>query len=76
MPLVVNPGRILLTSDRLYFQPFNNVENVSLTFKYYVKFLLRINTIDDVTRDKVTRLINTFSYFHFHIVILNLCLTS
>lgn len=71
MPLVVNPGRILLTSDRLYFQPFNNVENVSLT-----KFLLRINTIDDVTQDKVTRLINTFSYFHFHIVILNLYLTS
>lgn len=27
-PLVVNPGRVLLTSARLYFQPFNNVENV------------------------------------------------
>lgn len=25
-PLVVNPGRILLTSCRLYFQPYNNVE--------------------------------------------------
>ncbi|XP_067007294.2 protein FAN isoform X2 [Anabrus simplex] len=25
-PLVVNPGRILLTSSRLYFQPYNNVE--------------------------------------------------
>ncbi|XP_028392732.1 protein FAN-like isoform X2 [Dendronephthya gigantea] len=25
-PLVVNPGRILLTSARIYFQPFNNVE--------------------------------------------------
>ena len=29
-PLVVNPGRIMLTSSRLYFQPFNNVEPVSL----------------------------------------------
>ncbi|XP_072024442.1 protein FAN-like [Amphiura filiformis] len=25
-PLVVNPGRVMLTSSRLYFQPFNNVE--------------------------------------------------
>ena len=24
-PLVVNPGRVLLTSERLYFQPFNNL---------------------------------------------------
>ncbi|KAK2150210.1 hypothetical protein LSH36_418g02079 [Paralvinella palmiformis] len=24
-PLVTNPGRILLTSERLYFQPFNNI---------------------------------------------------
>jgi hypothetical protein len=28
-PLVVNPGRVLLTSSRLYFQPYNNVESVS-----------------------------------------------
>lgn len=27
-PLVSNPGRIILTSSRLYFQPFNNVEVV------------------------------------------------
>ena len=27
-PLVVNPGRVMLTSSRLYFQPFNNVEPV------------------------------------------------
>ena len=25
-PLVVNPGRVLLTSERLYFQSYNNVE--------------------------------------------------
>jgi len=31
-PLVSNPGRIMLTSSRLYFQPFNNVEVVSDTF--------------------------------------------
>ena len=28
-PLVTNPGRVMLTSSRLYFQPFNNVETVS-----------------------------------------------
>ena len=27
-PLVTNPGRIMLTSSRLYFQPFNNVDPV------------------------------------------------
>ena len=27
-PLVSNPGRIMLTSCRLYFQPYNNVEVV------------------------------------------------
>lgn len=25
-PLVSNPGRIMLTSSRLYFQPYNNIE--------------------------------------------------
>ncbi|XP_078680116.1 protein FAN-like [Branchiostoma floridae x Branchiostoma belcheri] len=25
-PLVVNPGRIMITSSRLYFQPFNNID--------------------------------------------------
>lgn len=25
-PLVLNPGRVLLTNERLYFQPYNNVE--------------------------------------------------
>ena len=38
-PLVVNPGRILLTSARLYFQPFNNVENVSLFFFWFSQLL-------------------------------------
>ena len=27
-PLVSNPGRIMLTSARIYFQPYNNVEVV------------------------------------------------
>ena len=31
-PLVTNPGRIMLTSTRLYFQPFNNVDPVSQSF--------------------------------------------
>ena len=25
-PLIVNPGRVVLTKTKLYFQPFNNVE--------------------------------------------------
>ncbi|KAI0217872.1 hypothetical protein LSAT2_030333 [Lamellibrachia satsuma] len=29
-PLLTNPGRIVVTTSRLYFQPFNNVEAVSL----------------------------------------------
>lgn len=27
-PLIVNPGRLLLSNSRLYFQPFNNIEPV------------------------------------------------
>ncbi|XP_071957305.1 protein FAN-like [Antedon mediterranea] len=30
-PLVVNPGKIMLTSSRLYFQPFNNLEPEPVT---------------------------------------------
>ncbi|KAL4234400.1 hypothetical protein ACF0H5_006047 [Mactra antiquata] len=29
-PLVTNPGRVMLTTSRLYFQPFNNVERCPL----------------------------------------------
>lgn len=29
-PLVVNPGHIMLTDSALYYQPFNNVEPVSM----------------------------------------------
>lgn len=28
LPLIVNPGRILLTCSRLYFQPYNNMDQV------------------------------------------------
>lgn len=28
-PLVVNPGKIVLSTQNLYFQPFNNIEPVS-----------------------------------------------
>jgi factor associated with neutral sphingomyelinase activation len=30
-PLVLNPGRVLLTNERLYFQPYNNVEPEPVT---------------------------------------------
>ena len=29
-PLATNPGRLMLTSSRLYFQPFNNIDKVGL----------------------------------------------
>lgn len=32
-PLVVNPGKIILTSLSLYFQPFNNIEQVKISFE-------------------------------------------
>ena len=32
-PLVTNPGRIMLTSSRIYFQPYNNVEVVGRTLQ-------------------------------------------
>lgn len=28
LPLVINPGRILLTNSRIYFQPYNNMDQV------------------------------------------------
>lgn len=31
-PLVTNPGRVMVTSTRLYFQPFNNVETVGVIY--------------------------------------------
>ena len=43
-PLVTNPGRIMLTSHRLYFQPFNNVDRVSICFAFYIFYpVLRPN---------------------------------
>jgi len=48
-PLVLNPGRVLLTNERLYFQPYNNVEVdpvtkvklLSITGLYCRRYLLR-----------------------------------
>lgn len=52
-PLVVNPGRILLSTSRIFFQPYNNVEAVSMvlfkTFKfcsYIIAFNIWIKMLD------------------------------
>jgi factor associated with neutral sphingomyelinase activation len=37
-PLVTNPGRIMLTSSRIYFQPYNNVEVVRLKYSVLYPF--------------------------------------
>jgi len=34
-PLVTNPGRLMLTSSRLYFQPFNNATTVRCCVYFY-----------------------------------------
>lgn len=41
-PLVINPGRILLSTERLYFQPYNNIEPVSKNPKFQ-KFQKALN---------------------------------
>lgn len=28
-PLILNPGRLLLTTQRIYFQPYNNIQPVT-----------------------------------------------
>lgn len=28
LPLIINPGRVLLTNRRIYFQPYNNLDQV------------------------------------------------
>lgn len=28
LPLIINPGRVLLTNSRIYFQPYNNLDQV------------------------------------------------
>lgn len=29
LPLIINPGRIVLSTSRLYFQPYNNIDQVT-----------------------------------------------
>lgn len=37
LPLVINPGRVLLTNSRIYFQPYNNMDQVIIFIvSYYV----------------------------------------
>ena len=43
-PLIVNPGRVVLTESKLYFQPFNNVEPfpcLQLTLRHISQILKR-----------------------------------
>lgn len=40
-PLTINPGRIILTSLNVYFQPFNNYEVVSYLI-YITLFILHL----------------------------------
>lgn len=36
LPLVINPGRVLLTSSRIYFQPYNNMDQVNIDLYYEI----------------------------------------
>lgn len=42
LPLVVNPGRILLTTSRIYFQPYNNLDQHPV-LKIQLKDIVNIN---------------------------------
>lgn len=42
-PLVVNPGRVVLSTSRLYFQPYNNVSAVSPTCNTLKNLLETLN---------------------------------
>ena len=44
-PLVTNPGRIMLTSHRLYFQPFNNVDRVCISGFFISNIFVYINYV-------------------------------
>lgn len=35
LPLVINPGRVLLTTARIYFQPYNNTDQVIIVSLEY-----------------------------------------
>lgn len=36
LPLVINPGRVLLTNSRIYFQPYNNMDQVIIVLYYAI----------------------------------------
>ncbi|XP_061931232.1 protein FAN-like isoform X1 [Apis cerana] len=42
LPLVINPGRILLTTSRIYFQPYNNLDQHPV-LKIQLKDIININ---------------------------------
>ncbi|XP_043507694.1 protein FAN-like isoform X2 [Frieseomelitta varia] len=42
LPLVINPGRILLTTSRIYFQPYNNLDQHPV-LKIQLKDIVNIN---------------------------------
>lgn len=66
-PLVVNPGKIILTSLSLYFQPFNNIELVGLkchSKKWFHRQICLIRIwiffIDELRE-------NTFKWYKIHL---------
>ncbi|ELT88952.1 hypothetical protein CAPTEDRAFT_180999 [Capitella teleta] len=72
-PLVVNPGRLMLTSMRLYFQPFNNIGPLPVlkiklsSIKRIIKrrFLLRHVGIEIFCHDSGVRKSNSHLYLAF-----------
>lgn len=57
-PLVTNPGRIMLTSSRIYFQPYNNVEVVRGKLSMYIHTVMSDSciTLGTSTQATVVRL--------------------
>lgn len=77
-PLVSNPGRIMLTSSLLYFQPFNNVEVVSIAHlsPFLFQILIFQEPVLKVNLNSLTHVMKR-RYMLRHVVRLDTCsLTS
>ncbi len=66
--LVSNPGRIMLTSSRLYFQPYNNME-VEPVLKIQLSELKSVRKrrylLRHVVRNLPDSCVHTFTFFCF-----------
>lgn len=68
LPLVINPGRVLLTTSRIYFQPYNNMDQVIIVLYYTILIFRQIAYM-------TTNILKTFivNLFLIHLTHLRIC---